>query len=198
LVTITFGPGATCSPSSGGGGRSIGPRSAPAATALLVPVRRAHNLANALAAIAIGEALEVPLDQMAQRASGITFSRLRGELVELADGIVIVNDCYNANPMSMRAALDHLASLAAPGRHVAVLGEMAELGPDAADYHREAGSHARQPGGPSSGLASCPRPRPTPGPRSRGGRAARRGDAPGATRRWSRAAVSASSCSPTS
>jgi UDP-N-acetylmuramoyl-tripeptide--D-alanyl-D-alanine ligase len=46
----------------------------------------------------------------------------------------------------MRAALDHLASLPAPGRHVAVLGEMAELGPNAPSYHREAGSHARQLG----------------------------------------------------
>jgi UDP-N-acetylmuramoyl-tripeptide--D-alanyl-D-alanine ligase len=55
-----------------------------------------------------------------------------------------VNDCYNANPISMRAALDHLATLPAPGRHVAVLGEMAELGPNAPDYHREAGAHARQ------------------------------------------------------
>jgi UDP-N-acetylmuramoyl-tripeptide--D-alanyl-D-alanine ligase len=122
------------------------------------PFGEAHNLTNALAAIAIGEALEVPLDQMAQRAPGITFSRLRGELVELADGIVVVNDCYNANPISMHAALDHLASLPAPGRHVAVLGEMAELGPSAADYHREAGSHARQLGvGPIVGVGELAR-----------------------------------------
>ena len=46
---------------------------------------------------------------MARRAPGIEFSRLRGELVGLAGGIVIVNDCYNANPISMRAALEHLA-----------------------------------------------------------------------------------------
>ena len=149
------------------------------------PFGEAHNLANALAAIAIGEALEVPLDEMAQRAPGITFSRLRGELVELADGIVVVNDCYNANPISMRAALDHLASLAAPGRHVAVLGEMAELGPNAADYHREVGSHARQLGvGPDRrGWRACPRLRARRlGPGCRGGRAARRGDAPAGRR----------------
>jgi UDP-N-acetylmuramoyl-tripeptide--D-alanyl-D-alanine ligase len=46
----------------------------------------------------------------------------------------------------MRAALDHLASLPASGRHLAVLGEMAELGPNAPGYHREAGAHARQLG----------------------------------------------------
>ena len=69
-----------------------------------------------------------------------------------------MNDCYNANPISMRAALDHLASLAAAGRHVAVLGEMAELGPDAAAYHREAGAHARQLGvGPIVGVGELAR-----------------------------------------
>ena len=73
------------------------------------PFTEAHNLANALAAIAIGVALDAPLAEMAERAPGIVFSRLRGELLELGDGVVIVNDCYNANPISMRAALDHLA-----------------------------------------------------------------------------------------
>ena len=161
LVTITFGPGGDVFASEwSGDGRSI---QATIGTPggeqrFSFPFGEAHNLANALAAIAIGEALEVPLDEMAQRAPGITFSRLRGELVELADGIVVVNDCYNANPISMRAALDYLASLAAPGRHVAVLGEMAELGPNAGDYHREAGSHARQLGvGPIIGVGELAR-----------------------------------------
>jgi UDP-N-acetylmuramoyl-tripeptide--D-alanyl-D-alanine ligase len=82
---------------------------------------------------------------MADRAANIGFSRFRGERLELGDGIVLVNDCYNANPVSMRAALDHLGTLAAE-RRVAVLGEMAELGPGAADYHREVGAHARAAG----------------------------------------------------
>jgi UDP-N-acetylmuramoyl-tripeptide--D-alanyl-D-alanine ligase len=161
LVTITFGPGGDVFALEwSGDGRSIQATiGTPAGEQRFsFPFGEAHNLANALAAIAIGEALEVPLDEMAQRAPGIAFSRLRGELVELADGIVVVNDCYNANPISMRAALDHLASLAAPGRHVAVLGEMAELGPNAADYHREAGSHARQLGvGPVVGVGELAR-----------------------------------------
>jgi UDP-N-acetylmuramoyl-tripeptide--D-alanyl-D-alanine ligase len=110
------------------------------------PFLEAHNLTNALAAIAVGVALEAPVDEMARRAPGITFSRLRGELIELPAGILVVNDSYNANPVSMRAALDHLVSLEAGSRHVAVLGEMAELGPDGAAYHREAGAHARQLG----------------------------------------------------
>ena len=99
----------------------------------------AHNLENALAAIAAGLALGFALDAMAERAPGIVFSRLRGELVELPENAILINDCYNANPISMRAALDHLASLEAGGRRLAVLGEMRELGPEAASYHREIG-----------------------------------------------------------
>jgi UDP-N-acetylmuramoyl-tripeptide--D-alanyl-D-alanine ligase len=109
------------------------------------PFAEAHNLTNALAAVAAGVALAAPLAEMADRAADIGFSRFRGERLELGDGIVLVNDCYNANPVSMRAALDHLASLGAP-RTVAVLGEMGELGPGAAAFHREVGEHARGEG----------------------------------------------------
>ncbi|HEX2360150.1 MAG TPA: UDP-N-acetylmuramoyl-tripeptide--D-alanyl-D-alanine ligase [Solirubrobacterales bacterium] len=107
------------------------------------PFTEGHNLDNALAAIAAGVALGMPLDAMAQRAPRITFSRLRGELVRLPRGTILINDCYNANPVSMRAALDHLASLDVGGRRLAVLGDMLELGPDAARYHREIGEHVR-------------------------------------------------------
>jgi UDP-N-acetylmuramoyl-tripeptide--D-alanyl-D-alanine ligase len=109
------------------------------------PFAERHNLTNALAAIGAGVALGAPLAEMADRAASIGFSRFRGERLELGDGIVLVNDCYNANPVSMRAALDHLASLAGE-RRIAVLGEMAELGPGAAGYHREVGAHARAEG----------------------------------------------------
>jgi UDP-N-acetylmuramoyl-tripeptide--D-alanyl-D-alanine ligase len=122
------------------------------------PFAEAHNLTNSLAAIAIGVALDAPLAAMSKRAPEIVFSRLRGELLELRDDVVIVNDCYNANPISMRAALDHLASLEVRGRRVAVLGEMAELGPDAPAYHREAGAHARDLGvGPIVGVGELAR-----------------------------------------
>jgi UDP-N-acetylmuramoyl-tripeptide--D-alanyl-D-alanine ligase len=114
--------------------------------AFKLPFVEAHNLDNALAAIAVGVALGYSLDAMADLAPGIVFSRLRGELVELPEKAILINDCYNANPISMRAALDHLASLRAGGRRLAVLGEMRELGPAAAAYHREVGEHARRSG----------------------------------------------------
>lgn len=109
------------------------------------PFAEAHNLSNALAAIAAGVALGASPAEMADRAANIGFSSFRGERLDLGDGILLVNDCYNANPVSMRAALDHLASLDAP-RTVAVLGEMGELGPGAPGYHREVGEHARAHG----------------------------------------------------
>jgi UDP-N-acetylmuramoyl-tripeptide--D-alanyl-D-alanine ligase len=96
-----------------------------------------HNLLNTLAAVAAARALEVPVGG----SVSVRFSSLRGEVVELPGGVTVVNDCYNANPMSMRAALDHLAASAA-ARRVAVLGAMAELGEGAPGYHREIGSHA--------------------------------------------------------
>jgi len=109
----------------------------------VLPFAEGYNVKNALAAIAIGVSLGADLGAMARRTSDITFSRLRGEHHDLAGGITLVNDCYNANPISMHAALDNLAEMPSEGRKVAVLGGMAELGPDAATFHREIGAHAR-------------------------------------------------------
>jgi UDP-N-acetylmuramoyl-tripeptide--D-alanyl-D-alanine ligase len=161
LVTITFGPGGDvfCR-SYESDGRSIDAAigTPDGEEAFRFPFGELHNLQNALAAIAIGIALEVPLPEMSRRAPGITFSRLRGELIELPGEIVLVNDCYNANPVSMRAALDHLASLGGSERRVAVLGEMLELGADAAQYHREVGARARRLGiGPILGVGELGR-----------------------------------------
>jgi UDP-N-acetylmuramoyl-tripeptide--D-alanyl-D-alanine ligase len=109
------------------------------------PFTEAYNLANALAAVAGGIALGADPADMAVRAAGIGFSQFRGERIELAGGILLVNDCYNANPVSMRAALDQLATLGGT-RTVAVLGGMGELGEDSVGYHREVGAHARGAG----------------------------------------------------
>jgi UDP-N-acetylmuramoyl-tripeptide--D-alanyl-D-alanine ligase len=102
---------------------------------------QAHNLRNLLAATAA--ALALGLDPGGPLH--VRFSALRGERLELADGVIVINDCYNANPMSMRAAIDDLAGTA-PARRVAVLGDMLELGPQSPRLHREIGLHAAEQG----------------------------------------------------
>jgi UDP-N-acetylmuramoyl-tripeptide--D-alanyl-D-alanine ligase len=100
--------------------------------------RQAHLLLDLCAAVAAARALGVTAGQSLK----VDFSALRDERVELAGGVTIINDCYNANPMSMRAALEALGSDAAAMRRLAVLGDMLELGEDTASYHRELGDRA--------------------------------------------------------
>ena len=109
---------------------------------LEVPFTARHQLVNLLAAVAAAQAVGV---EPAGRVD-VTFGSLRGEHVALSNGVTVINDCYNANPLSMRAALDDLATQAPEGRRVAVLGDMLELGSGEADAHREIGAYAAASG----------------------------------------------------
>ena len=109
----------------------------------------AHQVANATAAAALAIAAGIEAAIVAQRLSESTpASRWRMEVHERPDGLLVVNDAYNANPASMTAALDALAQLGEhrTGRTIAVLGEMLELGDGAADAHRDVGRHAAAAG----------------------------------------------------
>jgi UDP-N-acetylmuramoyl-tripeptide--D-alanyl-D-alanine ligase len=108
--------------------------------------RSRHNATNALAALAAYRALGLPLAEAHRGALEVSLSRWRGEEVPLPGGGLLVNDCYNANPVSMAAALEHLAERSGGRRKVAVLGDMAELGPDGPAYHREVGAAAARAG----------------------------------------------------
>jgi UDP-N-acetylmuramoyl-tripeptide--D-alanyl-D-alanine ligase len=105
-----------------------------------------HNAANAVAALAAYRALGLPLGEAHRGAGEIRLSPWRGEEVPLPGHGLLINDAYNANPISMAAALEHLAERAAGRRKVAVLGDMAELGPGAPAYHREVGAAAARAG----------------------------------------------------
>ncbi len=99
-----------------------------------------HVAANAAPALHAVEALGIALPS---GRIDVEFSRWRCEESELPGGGLLINDAWNANPIAMRAALAHLEERAAGRRTVAVLGSMAELGPDAASYHEEIGELAK-------------------------------------------------------
>ena len=99
-----------------------------------------HQVSNALAAAAVAVRLGVPADDVATRLSMATpSSPWRMELATRDDGVVVINDAYNANPESMRAALKTLVQVAGRRRSWAVLGEMRELGDAAAEEHDAVG-----------------------------------------------------------
>jgi len=117
----------------------------------------AHNVPNALAAAALARELGLDLDGIADGLRAATArSRWRMEVHQRGDGVTVINDAYNANPESVRAALDALAHLTQGGaghggRAFAVLGHMAELGDTTRASHEDAGEYAARLGGP--GLA---------------------------------------------
>jgi len=101
-----------------------------------------HQVANATTALAAFDALGLPRPERVD----VEFSPWRGEELPLPGGGLLINDAYNANPVSMRAALAHLATTAGERRRVAILGDMAELGPAAPAYHEEIGRELSQRG----------------------------------------------------
>ena len=107
--------------------------------------RGVHSVDNALAAAAVGIELGVSLDDVAGGLAEPTLSPLRMEVIRTAGGARLLNDTYNANPLSMRAALSALAALPAD-RRIAVLGTMAELGDFEAAEHAAIGSLAAELG----------------------------------------------------
>ncbi|WP_134738809.1 UDP-N-acetylmuramoyl-tripeptide--D-alanyl-D-alanine ligase [Nocardioides sp. 503] len=109
----------------------------------------AHQVPNAAAAVAMATAAGMPFAEAAAALDGArSASPWRMELHERADGLLVVNDAYNANPASMAAAIDALAAIGARAgrRTVAVLGEMRELGADAQAGHHDVGRAAAAAG----------------------------------------------------
>jgi UDP-N-acetylmuramoyl-tripeptide--D-alanyl-D-alanine ligase len=110
---------------------------------LALPFTQRHQALNTLAALHAYAALGLPLERAGDGVPDIEFSPWRGEELPLAGGGFVINDAYNANPDSMRAALEHLAERAGERRRVAILGEMAELGESSSAFHAEIGALAK-------------------------------------------------------
>jgi UDP-N-acetylmuramoyl-tripeptide--D-alanyl-D-alanine ligase len=144
LHTITFGEGGQVRLNGADDGQLeiglLGQR-----LSLEVSFTQAHLRRNLLAAVAAAHAVGV----VPKGRVELELSPGRGQRHTLADGVTVIDDCYNANPMSMRAALEDLAATASRmprARRVAVLGDMLELGSREREFHVEVGEHARRVG----------------------------------------------------
>jgi UDP-N-acetylmuramoyl-tripeptide--D-alanyl-D-alanine ligase len=107
-------------------------------TTARIKVHGTHNVTNALAAAAVGAALNLSGSMIAQGLGRFRPAAMRSQVVT-HHGVHIVNDCYNANPASMKAALQLLAQWSPARERIAVLGDMLELGPETGQMHRDVG-----------------------------------------------------------
>jgi UDP-N-acetylmuramoyl-tripeptide--D-alanyl-D-alanine ligase len=142
--TVTFGPGGDVD-FVAQGERHVRIVAAETQIELEVSFQQAHLRLDLLAAVAAAEAVGV----IPKGRVDLALSAGRGENLSVAGGIKVIDGCYNANPMSMRAALADLADTAereGAARRVAVLGDMLELGPDALSYHRALGELVERAG----------------------------------------------------
>lgn len=116
------------------------------AVPLRVPVPGLHHLSNALAALTVAVALEVPLEEAVSHLEQVSALERRMAIVHTRKQVTVLDDTYNANPASVRAALHTLQRVANGSRRVVVLGDMLELGDEAPRLHREVGREAAQIG----------------------------------------------------
>ncbi|RJQ51878.1 MAG: UDP-N-acetylmuramoyl-tripeptide--D-alanyl-D-alanine ligase [Actinobacteria bacterium] len=111
-----------------------------------LPVLGLHNVYNFCASAAVALELGVALGDIVESLKSVTFSAMRMQLYATADGVTVLNDAYNANPTSMRAALDTLAAIKTSGKKIAVLGDMTELGSMTDVAHFQVGEQAARAG----------------------------------------------------
>ena len=103
-----------------------------------VPVGGTHFIYNALSAVAVGEQLNIPFNKIKQGIEKFELTKSRMELLKIDDNVTIVNDCYNANYDSMKAAIEYLSKTKSK-RKIAILGDMLELGEFSYELHKKVG-----------------------------------------------------------
>jgi UDP-N-acetylmuramoyl-tripeptide--D-alanyl-D-alanine ligase len=111
---------------------------------VVMPLPGRHNVGNALAAAAAANVIGVDLQEIAAGLESFKPCPGRMELLCLPEDIVVLDDSYNANPLSVHAALDALHDLNSAGRRIAVLADMLELGPTAPELHHQIGALAAE------------------------------------------------------
>ena len=104
-----------------------------------LPLLGRHNVINALSAMAVARCFSITDEQIREGLAELKLTSMRIECIETAHGVTVLNDAYNASPVSVKAALDVLADMKGCSRRIAVLGDMLELGPDEQEFHSEIG-----------------------------------------------------------
>lgn len=111
-----------------------------------MPVPGRHNVQNALAAIAASSILGVTVEEIQQALEAFQPLAQRSEIITLPNGVILISDCYNSNPLAMENMLETLANWPGARRRIVVAGEMLELGPTSPELHRAIGARCHEAG----------------------------------------------------
>jgi UDP-N-acetylmuramoyl-tripeptide--D-alanyl-D-alanine ligase len=113
---------------------------------LRLPLAGRHNISNALCALAAASVWGISVAEAREVFPKLEATGMRGRILQYEAGFTVINDCYNSNPLALRAMIELLTSTPAEGRHILAAGEMLELGAGSAELHREAGRAAAATG----------------------------------------------------
>jgi UDP-N-acetylmuramoyl-tripeptide--D-alanyl-D-alanine ligase len=112
----------------------------------VLPLLGTHNIANALAAIAVGAIHETPWDAMREAIAEMKPEKMRGEVIKFREGFAVIDDSYNSNPRALSEMIRLISRLPGFQRKILVAGEMLELGPEGPELHRGCGREAARAG----------------------------------------------------
>jgi UDP-N-acetylmuramoyl-tripeptide--D-alanyl-D-alanine ligase len=112
----------------------------------VLPLLGQHNVANAVAAIAVGTTHEVSYEQIREALAEMKPEKMRGQVVKFREGFAVIDDCYNSNPRALSEMIRFVGRLQGYQRKILVAGEMLELGPEGPELHRECGREAAKAG----------------------------------------------------
>jgi UDP-N-acetylmuramoyl-tripeptide--D-alanyl-D-alanine ligase len=127
-------------------GTSFTVRHAGKDNAFVLPLLGQHNVANAVAAVAVGATHEVPWEDLREAIGEMKPEKMRGEVIKFREGFSVIDDSYNSNPRALTEMIRFMTRLQGFQRKILVAGEMLELGPEGAALHRDCGREAARAG----------------------------------------------------
>jgi UDP-N-acetylmuramoyl-tripeptide--D-alanyl-D-alanine ligase len=112
----------------------------------MLPLLGQHNVANAVAAIAVGAIHDVPWTSMQEAIGEMQPEKMRGQVIKFREGFAVIDDSYNSNPRALAEMIRFIGKVPGFQRKILVAGEMLELGPEGAELHRSCGREAARGG----------------------------------------------------